>query len=103
MLPKKVTMEDLNVIGMMKNRHQSKGIAEQTWGEFIRQMNYKCEWNGIVFVQADRFFPSSKTCSCCGGYKKDLKLGDRTYICPYCGFTFDRDLNAAINLMRYSA
>lgn len=102
MLPKKVTMEDLNVIGMMKNGHLSKSIKDQCLSEFTRQMKYKCEWNGVEFVQADRFFPSSKTCSCCGWYKKDLKLRDRIYICPHCGFTFDRDLNAAINLMRYS-
>jgi putative transposase len=94
-------MEDLNVTGMMKNKHLSKAIAEQCFSEFIRQMRYKCEWNGIRFVQADRFYPSSKTCSHCGIIKRDLKLSDRTYVCPDCGFTIDRDLNAAINLSRY--
>ena len=101
MLPKRVVMEDLNVRGMMKNRHLSKAIAEQCFYEFIRQMKYKCEWNGIEFVQANRFYPSSKTCSCCGTVKKDLKLSDRTFVCPECGFTLDRDMNAARNLMRY--
>lgn len=101
MLPCMVVMEDLNVTGMMKNKHLSKAIAEQCFYEFIRQMRYKCEWNGIRFVQADRFYPSSKTCSCCGSIKRDLKLSDRTYVCPDCGFTIDRDLNAAINLSRY--
>lgn len=100
-LPNTVVMEDLNVQGMMKNRHLSKAIAEQCFYEFIRQMKYKCEWLGIKFVQVDRFYPSSKTCSCCGSVKSDLKLSDRTYVCSECGFTIDRDLNAAINLMRY--
>ncbi len=103
MLPSRITMEDLNVSGMMKNRHLSKAIAQQGLAEFVRQMEYKCEWNGIPFIKADRFYPSSKTCSCCGTIKKDLKLKDRTYICPECGLTIDRDYNAAINLMKYVA
>lgn len=101
LLPKRVVMEDLNVRGMMKNKHLSKAVQEQCFYEFIRQMKYKCEWNGIEFVQVDRFYPSSKTCSCCGSFKIDLRLSDRTYVCSECGFTIDRDLNAAINLMRY--
>lgn len=102
MLPQRVTMENLNVRGMMKNKYLSRAIAEQGFYEFIRQMKYKCEWNGIEFVQADRFFPSSKTCSCCGAIKRDLKLKDRTFVCPECSFIIDRDYNAAINLMRYA-
>ena len=102
LLPKEVIMEDLNVSGMMKNKHLSKAIAEQNFAEFIRQMQYKCEWLGIKFTQVDRFYPSSKKCSCCGEIKKDLKLSDRTYICPSCGAVIDRDYNAALNLMRYS-
>ncbi len=101
MLPCMVVMEDLNVTSMMKNKHLSKAIAEQCFSEFIRQMQYKCERNGIRFVQADRFYPSSKTCSCCGSIKRDLKLSERTYLCLDCGLTIDRDLNAAINLSRY--
>lgn len=101
LLPKRVVMEDLGVQSMMKNRRLSSVITEQCFYEFVRQMKYKCEWNGIEFVQVDRFYPSSKTCSCCGNVKRDLRLSDRTYVCNECGFTVDRDLNAAINLMRY--
>lgn len=103
LLPKRIVMEDLNVQGMMKNRHLSKAVQEQCFYEFIRQMEYKCAWNGIEFIQADRFYPSSKTCSGCGCIKKDLKLSDRTYHCDDCGLTIDRDYNAAINLSRYVA
>ena len=103
LLPKRVVMEDLNVIGMMKNRHLSKAIQEQCFAEFIRQMQYKCEWNGIEFVQVGRFYPSSKTCSCCGAIKHDLRLRDRVYVCAECGAEIDRDYNAAINLSRYVA
>ena len=99
--PCRVVMEDLNVRGMMKNKHLSKAIQQQNLYEFIRQMKYKCEWLGIEFVQVDRFYPSSKTCSCCGNIKKDLKLSDRTYICQECGLVIDRDLNASINLANY--
>lgn len=98
--PSKVVMEDLNVSGMMKNRHLSKVVANQKFYEFIRQMKYKCEKYGIEFIKVDRFYPSSKTCSCCGAIKKDLKLSDRTYKCG-CGLEIDRDLNAAINLSNF--
>ena len=103
LLPSRVVMEDLNVQGMMKNKHLSKAVAEQCFYEIIRQMKYKCEWSGIPFMQVGRFYPSSKTCSCCGHIKRDLKLKDRTYVCSECGTVIDRDLNAAINLQRYSA
>ena len=96
--PSAVTMEDLNVIGMMKNRHLAKAVQQQNFGEFYRQMQYKCEWGNIAFITADRFYPSSKTCSHCGAIKKDLKLSDRTYACTDCGMVMDRDLNAAVNL-----
>ena len=102
LLPSRVVMEDLNITGMMKNRHLARVIQEQCMYEFIRQMRYKCEWNGIEFIQADRFYPSSKTCSCCGNIKRDLKLSDRTYKCDICGLTIDRDYNAAINLSKYA-
>lgn len=102
LLPSRVVMEDLNITGMMKNRHLARAIQEQCLYEFIRQMRYKCEWNGIEFVQANRFYPSSKTCSCCGNVKRDLKLSDRTYKCDICGLTIDRDYNAAINLSKYA-
>ena len=98
--PYRVVMEDLNVKGMMKNKHLSKAIQEQGFYEFIRQMKYKCEFNGIQFIQADRYFPSSKLCSCCGKIKHDLKCKDRIYKCD-CGNIIDRDLNASINLSNY--
>ena len=102
LLPKRVVMEKLNVLGMMKNKHLAKAIAEQNFYKFIEYMKYKCEWNGIEFMQVDRFYPSSKKCSCCGNIKKDLKLSDRMYVCK-CGLNIDRDLNAAINLKNYVA
>ena len=99
--PYRVVMEDLNISGMMKNKHLSKAIQEQCLYEFIRQMKYKCEFNGIEFIQVDRFFPSSKKCSCCGEVKPIIKLKDRVYKCEYCGFEIDRDKNASINLGNY--
>ena len=99
--PYRVVMEDLNVKGMMKNKHLSKAIAEQGFYEFIRQMKYKCKFNNIKFIQADRYYPSSKTCNCCGNIKKDLKLKDRVYVCDKCGLVIDRDKNASINLSNY--
>lgn len=99
--PYRIVMEDLNISGMMKNKYLSKAIQEQCFYEFIRQMKYKCEFNGIDFIQVDRFYPSSKTCSCCGQIKSDLKLKDRIYVCDNCGFEIDRDKNASINLGNY--
>lgn len=96
-----VTMENLGIMNMLKNRCIAKHVARQQLNEFIRQMKYKCEYFEIPFVQVDRFYPSSKTCSCCGAIKKDLKLKDRTYECTECGLRIDRDYNAAINLMKY--
>lgn len=103
LLPRRVVMEDLNVQGMMKNRHLSKAIQEQCFYEWIRQLRYKCEWRGIAFVQVPRFYPSSKTCHSCGHVKHDLKLKDRVFVCPECGYTQDRDYNAALNLMSYES
>jgi len=99
--PKFIVLEDLNVRGMMKNRHLAKAVQEQCFYEFYRQIQYKCNWNNIEFVVADRFFPSSKLCSCCGNVKKDLKLSDRTYVCSECGNTIDRDYQASVNLCNY--
>lgn len=101
MLPYVITMENLNVSGMIKNKHLRRSILNQCFYEFIHQMKYKSEMRGIEFIQVDRFYPSSKTCSCCGAVKKDLKLSDRTYVCLDCGLVIDRDYNAAINLMKY--
>ena len=98
--PYRVVIEDLNVKGMMKNKHLSDSIRKQCFYEFKRQLEYKCKFRGIDLVVADRFYPSSKTCSRCGEIKKDLKLSDRVYKCS-CGVSMDRDLNASINLSRY--
>ena len=99
--PYRVVMEDLNVSGMMKNKHLAEKIAEQKFYEFKRQMKYKCQFNKIEFFEADRWYPSSKACSCCKNIKKDLKLSDRTYNCNVCGLVIDRDKNASINLGNY--
>ena len=99
--PSRVVMETLNIKGMMKNKHLSKAIAKQCLYEFKRQMQYKCEFNGIEFVEADIWYPSSKTCSECGHIKPKLSLSERTYICEECGCVIDRDYNASINLSRY--
>ena len=98
--PSFICIEDLNVKGMMKNRHLSKAVQEQCFYEFRRQIEYKATWNNIPVIVADRFFPSSKLCSCCGTIKKDLKLSDRIYKCE-CGNIIDRDYQAALNLKRY--
>lgn len=98
--PSYIVLEDLNVKGMMKNRHLSKAVQQQCFGEFRRQIEYKSAWNNIPVIIADRFFPSSKLCSCCGNIKKDLKLSDRIYKCE-CGNVIDRDYQAALNLKKY--
>lgn len=99
--PKFIVLEDLNVKGMMKNRHLSNAVQKQCFYEFYRQIQYKCNWNHIKFITADRYYPSSKLCSCCGYVKKDLKLSERIYICPECHNVIDRDYQASVNLMRY--
>ena len=99
--PKFIVMEDLNVKGMMKNKHLAKAVQEQCFYEFYRQIQYKCQWNNIEFVTAYRYYPSSKKCICCGNIKKNLKLSDRVYHCDNCGNTIDRDYQASVNLMRY--
>ena len=98
--PMFIVMEDLNVSGMMKNRHLSKAVQNQCFREFRRQMEYKCQKHNIKLIVADRYFPSSKLCSCCGTVKKDLKLSDRVYRCK-CGNIMDRDLQASINIKAY--
>ena len=99
--PDYIVIEDLNISGMMKNKHLSKAIQEQNLYEFERQLEYKCKWYGVELIIADRFYPSSKTCSKCGSIKKDLKLSDRVYKCKHCGLEIDRNLNASINLKQY--
>ena len=95
--PSYITIEDLAVSNMMKNKHLSKAISSQKFFEFKTKLMSKCKQNNIELRIVDRFYPSSKTCSNCGGIKKDLKLSDRIYKCD-CGFNIDRDLNASINL-----
>ena len=99
--PKFIVLEDLNVKGMMKNKHLAKAVQEQCFYEFYRQIQYKSEWHNIKFITADRYYPSSKLCSCCGYVKKDLKLSERIYFCPKCHNAIDRDYQASVNLMRY--
>lgn len=96
--PKFINIEDLNISGMMKNRHLSKAISKQKFYEFRTKLINKCYENNIEVRLSNRFYASSKTCSCCGSIKKDLKLSDRIYKCEYCGLEIDRDLNASINL-----
>ena len=98
--PRVIVIEDLNVDGMLKNHRLAKSIAEVSFVEFRRQLEYKCEWNGITLQAADRFFPSSKICNVCGNVKKRLSLGERIYHCEVCGAAINRDLNAAMNLAK---
>ena len=95
--PSYITIENLNVSGMMKNRHLSKAVASQKFYEFRTKLKAKCDENGIELRVVDRWYPSSKICHCCGAIKKDLKLSDRIYRCD-CGYVEDRDFNAALNL-----
>ncbi len=96
--PSIVVLEDLNVKGMMANRHIAKSVADASFSELSRQIQYKAQWNGIDVVIAGRFYPSSKTCSACGAIKPVLTLNERTFVCHQCGMILDRDLNAAMNL-----
>lgn len=96
--PRFITVEDLNVKGMMKNRHLAKAIAAQRFNHLLAKLKRKAEMIGIEFREVDRFYPSSKTCHACGYIHKGLKLKDRVYVCPKCGYTADRDYNASLNL-----
>ena len=95
--PSYITIEDLNISGMMKNKHLSKAFSQQKLYEFRTKLTNKCHQNGIEVRIVDRWFPSSKICNCCGSIKRDLKLSDRIYTCP-CGYVEDRDYNASLNL-----
>ena len=96
--PRFITVEDLNVKGMMKNRHLAKAVAAQRFSHLLAKLKRKAEIIGIELRIVDRFYPSSKTCHVCGHIHKGLKLKDRVYVCPECGYTEDRDFNAALNL-----
>jgi len=95
-----IIIEDLAVKNMVRNHKLSKHISDVSWGEFVRQLEYKSEWKGKNIIRIDRFFPSSKTCSVCGYIKKDLKLKDREWTCPECNTKHDRDINASINIKK---
>lgn len=97
-----IVIEDLNVSGMLKNHKLAKAISNIGFYEFRRQLEYKCAWYGKKLVVADRFYASSKLCSCCGNKKDELTLSDRTYHCDVCGNEIDRDFNAAKNLEQYT-
>ena len=99
--PRLIVLEDLNIKGMMTNKHIARAVQEQCLYEFRRQIEYKAEWSKIKVVIAERYYPSSKTCIKCGYIKKNLKLNERIYHCDSCGNVIDRDLQAAINLKRY--
>lgn len=101
--PSRIVMETLNVKGMMKNKHLTKAVQQQKFYEFKRQIVYKCQKYGIELVEVPTFYPSSKTCSCCGCIKRDLKLSDRVYRCSHCGLVIDRDFNASLNLANYQS
>lgn len=101
--PSRIVMETLNVKGMMKNKHLAKAIQKQNFYEFKRQISYKCQKYRIALVEVPTFYPSSKTCSCCGCIKRDLKLSDRIYKCNECGLVIDRDFNASLNLANYQS
>lgn len=100
--PSAVVVEDLHVKGMVRNHKLAKAVSDASMGELRRQIEYKAAWNGVEVVTADRWFPSSKTCSGCGEIQ-DITLSDRVYECPGCGLVMDRDLNAAVNLSRLAA
>jgi len=93
-----IALEDLNVKGMVKNKHLSKAVSQQKFFEFRTKLTAKCKEYGIELRLVDRFYPSSKLCHNCGCTKSDLKLSDRTYTCSECGYTADRDFNASLNL-----
>ena len=94
-----IVIEDLNVAGMVRNRRLARAISDCGWGEFRRQLEYKCQRAGRELVVLDRWYPSSKTCSACGHLLAELSLGIRRWACPGCGARHDRDLNAAKNIL----
>lgn len=95
-----ISVEDLNVKGMIKNHKLSKHIADASWGNFVTILQYKCDWYGKEFVKVNRFYPSSKTCGDCGWINQELKLSDREWTCKSCGVVHDRDVNASKNILK---
>lgn len=101
--PAIVVLENLNVSGMIKNRHLAKAVSDAGFSELRRQIEYKAGWNGVEVIIADMWYASSKTCSGCGTKRDTLLLSERTFVCPACGLEIDRDLNAAKNLESLAA
>jgi len=95
-----ICIEDLNIKGMLKNHKLAKNISDVSWYEFRRHLEYKANWYGRKVVKVHTFYPSSKTCSCCGNVKETLKLSERLYHCECCGLEIDRDYNASLNILR---
>ena len=95
-----ISVEDLNVKGMVKNHKLSKHIADASWGNFVTLLQYKCDWYGKELVKVNRFYPSSKTCGDCGWINQELKLSDREWTCKSCGVVHDRDVNASRNILK---
>ncbi|WP_324284519.1 IS200/IS605 family element RNA-guided endonuclease TnpB [Fusobacterium polymorphum] len=100
-----ICIEDLNIKGMLKNHKLEKSISDESisdvsWSEFVRQLEYKANWYGKKIIKVPAFYPSNKTCSCCGNIKETLKLSERIYHCEYCGLEIDRDYNVSINILR---
>ena len=93
-----ICVESLQIKNMVKNRRLARVISDACWGEFIRQLEYKCEWYGRTLVKLDKFYPSSKTCSACNYFMPKLPLNIREWSCPKCKTSHDRDINAAINI-----
>ena len=97
-----IAVEDLNVKGMLSNRRLASHIADASWSEFFRMLEYKCEWEGVHLLSCGRFEPSSKMCSACGRIQKDMPLSVRSWKCPECGKQHDRDVNAAVNILNFA-
>ena len=97
-----IAVEDLNISGMVKNHNLAKSISDCSWGEFVRELEYKSSWYGTTVKKIGRFEPSSKTCHCCGYVKTDLPLEERGWDCPKCSSHLDRDVNAAMNIVAFS-
>ena len=95
-----IAIEDLNVKGMVKNHKLSKAISDVAWSSFVAKLKYKAEWYGREVIVIDRFYPSSKTCSCCDHIKESLSLDERTWTCSKCNTIHDRDVNASKNILR---
>jgi putative transposase len=98
----RLAIEDLPVANLIRNRRLARAVADASWAEFARQLRYKTAWMGGELVSCDRWFPSTKTCSACGGVRQKMGLGERIFSCGACGLVMDRDCNAAANLAAWA-